>query len=124
MEYERFIAIEDLDDSSDYIGNNHVLWDGPHTVYITDSICEFFNVENMDEITQEMFNAAKLELYPVPVKETLVRVSITMVIRHPSNINPLDVVEELDYSLVSNTEGAIIASTHFHDAEELKYGIL
>jgi len=56
MPYEKVIAIKDDHDSSDHIGQAHVDWHGPHRVEIVDSMCDFFGVSKLVEISADHFN--------------------------------------------------------------------
>lgn len=55
MPYEAVIAIRDDHDSSDQIGQAHVDWHGPHRVQLVDSMCDFFGVSKLAEISPEHF---------------------------------------------------------------------
>lgn len=55
MPYEQVIGIKDDHDSSDQIGQAHVNWAGPHRVEIVDSMCDFFGVSKLAEISREHF---------------------------------------------------------------------
>jgi hypothetical protein len=55
MPYQKVIAIKDDHDSSDLIGQAHVDWHGPHCVTLVDSMCDFFGVSKLAEITEEHF---------------------------------------------------------------------
>ena len=55
MTYEQVIAIKDDHDSSDQIGQAHVDWHGPHRVELVDSMCDFFGVSKLAEISREHF---------------------------------------------------------------------
>lgn len=68
--------LQDDDRTTDAIGKECVLWTGPHTVYLTDAIIEFFEVEYLEDITQAMLDAARaafgdLELTQVTLQLTL-----------------------------------------------------
>lgn len=55
MPYEEVISIRDDYDTSDHIGQAHVEWAGPCGVAIVDSMCEFFGVSQLEEISREHF---------------------------------------------------------------------
>lgn len=55
MPYEQVIAIKDDHDSSDQIGQAHVDWHGPYRVDLVDSMCDFFGVSKLAEISREHF---------------------------------------------------------------------
>lgn len=56
MPYQDVIRIRDNNETSDNIGMAHVSWVGPHEVEIADSMCEFFGVSKLEEISEEHFN--------------------------------------------------------------------
>jgi hypothetical protein len=56
MPYKDVVRIRDNNDTSDDIGMAHVSWVGPHEVEIVDSMCDFFGVSKLEEITEEHFN--------------------------------------------------------------------
>ncbi|MDK6079784.1 hypothetical protein [Massilia varians] len=56
MPYKDVIRIRDNNDSSDVIGQAHVQWDGPHEVQLVDSMCDFFGVSRLAELSQDHFN--------------------------------------------------------------------
>lgn len=69
------LRIEDHQNSSDSIGEQHVNHDGPFEVEIVDAIIEFFGVGELEEITQEMLDAAGAEYAARPEVGFLVPVS-------------------------------------------------
>jgi hypothetical protein len=52
-------AIRDCHETSDRIGQAHVDHDGPCSVYLEDTICEFFNVTSLKEIDAELLRKAR-----------------------------------------------------------------
>jgi len=56
MPHKDVVRIQDNNDTSDDIGMAHVSWVGPHEVQIADSICDFFGVSKLKEISEEHFN--------------------------------------------------------------------
>jgi len=53
LPYERFIAIEDNDESSDEIGRAHTDWDGPCEATLKDSILAYFGVNELADVSPE-----------------------------------------------------------------------
>lgn len=74
-------SVENCDDSSDAIGNHHVEWDGPHSVYVENSICEYFDVECVADVAEQDLEDARL-LYVIS------GVNSNSVIERISEINP------------------------------------
>ena len=58
MRLEDIHELEDMRWSTDNIGEAHVNHDGPHEVVITESIRQFFDVEELSEITQDQLEQA------------------------------------------------------------------
>lgn len=56
MPYKDVVRIRDNHDSSDVIGQAHVQWDGPHDVQLVDSMCDFFGVAKLVELSQDHFD--------------------------------------------------------------------
>lgn len=56
MPYKDVIRIKDNNDTSDEIGMAHVTWSGPHEVTLVDSMCDFFGVTKIAEISEGHFN--------------------------------------------------------------------
>lgn len=56
MPYHETVRIRDNNDTSDNIGMAHVSWVGPHEVEIVDSMCDFFGVSKLEEISEDHFN--------------------------------------------------------------------
>ena len=46
--------IDDCDECSDRLCEDLSGWDGPHSVYVTEEICNFFEVEDIGDITEPM----------------------------------------------------------------------
>lgn len=53
LSVDQIHSIDDDCDSSDEIGRHHVDWSGPCTVVIVRSICDFFGVTELEDITPE-----------------------------------------------------------------------
>jgi hypothetical protein len=56
MPYKDVVKIRDNHETSDAIGRAHVAWDGPHEVELLDSMCDFFGVAKLAELTEDHFN--------------------------------------------------------------------
>jgi hypothetical protein len=56
MPYEAVVAIKDDHDSSDQIGQAHVDWHGPCRVTLVNSMCDFFGVCKLTEISADHFS--------------------------------------------------------------------
>lgn len=59
LPYERFIAIEDNDESSDEIGRAHTDWGGPCEATVKESVLDYFGVFSLDDVTPEALAQAR-----------------------------------------------------------------
>lgn len=66
LTYEKLVALADNDDSSDEIGRKCIDWTGPCTVRIVDAICDYFQVECLEDIKPEAFAFVKNRRQPQP----------------------------------------------------------
>jgi hypothetical protein len=60
--------------STDAIGEENVIHDGPFSVYVTHNICKFFKVDDLNDITEENISAAKKWFAQQPEKEFTIKV--------------------------------------------------
>lgn len=111
-------TLKDHDQSTDFIGEAHVSWDGPHDVELIDSLIEFFGVTSADEITEEALEYAKNRLNPQPATEHTVTLSIKLKVRVAPGADITELVDDLDYSVISNTDGITIYSSEIVDSEQ------
>lgn len=118
MELDEIRNIYDEDPSSDEIGRQFVEWDGPCTVEIRDSICEFFRVDYLDELTADKLLAGRFESGIVPSQvclETLtvqIRVQCTQAVEGHEAIGSLRV-------LVESTRAEVLAEVVRVDGTEM-----
>lgn len=57
---EQIHNLRDHDYSSDYVGQAYIKWDGPHEVDIVSSVCEYFGVSELTDITENHLRYVKL----------------------------------------------------------------
>lgn len=117
MKPDAIRALEDNRETTDYVGQAHVSWDGPHYVTIEDAICEFFGVSNVKEITDEALAYAKNRLNPQPATEQTVTLSVKVKICVAPGASVSEFIENLDYSVVSQTAGITVQDTEIVDSE-------
>lgn len=55
LPYTDVVKIRDNHESSDEIGRALVSWNGPHEVQLVDSMCDFFGVARLAELTEDHF---------------------------------------------------------------------
>lgn len=95
-----------------------VEWDGPADVLqdtFIESICEFFALDKIEDLTQERLEAAVQGIYGGIVEET-VDLVIKVSVRRFKETSCNDFVEGLEYVIVSKTPGAVVTDTEIIDA--------
>ncbi len=115
MDYDDLIKIEDNDESSDSIGTDHVSWSGPHEVRITDSICAFFGVNEIDEITRENFEYVRAERNPQASTEVVMNVTSEIRLRVAPGVSVESIAANLEIVITSQTPGIFIAGSKLID---------
>ena len=87
--------LEDCDYSSDNVGLIFVNWDGPHYVYLEEAVCNFFLVDDIQDITEELLQQAKAEWsqkesqeFVIPMKR-IVKAPLRVVARSLAEANLL-----------------------------------
>lgn len=78
MDIEAINELNDCDDSSGFIGRQHVEHDGPFSVFILDGIEKFFGVSDVELITQEMLDAKRDLFSDELLRERLRRFEFTI----------------------------------------------
>lgn len=121
--------IEDSSESSDRIGLLSVNHDGPFYVYdLEDSILEFFDVNDVNYITEGMLEAAVKEHQPVKYKTVKLRITIDAEVSVLDNIETSSLKAsssgKFDFTLTSGLRGVSItnsriASMEYEDAESI-----
>ena len=117
-DYDWFSNIKDNNDSSDFLIYGNVEHDGPFEIEVEDSICDFFGVGHISEITQAAFEDAKAWFKPKgPVTKTL---TLTVSVRVRVNNEDVDLDEvssELDYQFKSTVPGACVVDSEIIEEE-------
>lgn len=106
--------IRDLEDhrySTDHIGNQVVQWGGPHDVEITDSICEFFGVDLLEDIDDQRIEVAIFSLFGNSYSEALE--GLQKAIQADLDANQLD--PEIWHRLKADSEWLSETLMNFHD---------
>lgn len=84
--------------------------------WLASAICNFFCIEDLDDLTDDLLHAAIQAVLGGIVEET-VTLSIAVKVRHAANVDVNSFIEDLDYSITSNTPGAKVLSTEITDAD-------
>lgn len=117
MDRESLVSLRDGDYSSDEIGRDHVSWDGPCDVYIVESICSYFGVQCIAQITDELLAHARQLANPQPLEETTATLTVKVRIRKAQGTETDDILTNMDYRFISATPGAVIVDTEITDWE-------
>lgn len=114
--------LSDDSEDTDRIGNMHIDWRGPHSVWLTESVCAYFDVDDLEEIGQAHLDAARAFEKPKGQTVKSVTVTVSLNVSMPDFDNDTErqellsaLIENLDYDFISNTPGAIIQSTEITD---------
>lgn len=111
MTYQSLMKMEDNEDSSDEIGHHHVDWDGPCYVDIVDSVCAYFGVDDIKDITPEHFAFVQLAINPQGMKEVEVVISFVIKAFAAADTDTKGFIDNLKYSFVSDTPGFVVTNS-------------
>lgn len=83
---------------------------------LVDAICDYFGVGDLEDITPEALLDARNRAHPQPQVERTLTLTIKVTVRVSSGASVDAFVENLDYSLTSNTAGVVVAATEIVEA--------
>lgn len=114
---EDLVELEDNSESTDDLGREFVQWDGPCSVHITDSVCEFFGVDGVEEITSVMLEKARSENnHESPTLESItLNIAVKLKVQPGARLD--EFIQELDYFVRSKTAGVIVIDTEIVDTD-------
>ena len=116
MTREDIIELGECEEAVDALARELVAWDGPFTVEsLVDSIAEFFAIDNIADLTQDRLDAA-VQAHGGVVEEFTVTLTIQVRGKRFSSTDINEFIEDLDYSIRSNTDGVMVTSTEMIDA--------
>lgn len=118
MEHERLVGLDDDDESSDEIGRAHVDWDGPFHVQITDSICRYFGVEEVSDVTPEMLWLARQQVNPQEPVDQVINLRVRLTVRAAPGTDVREYVNGLKCSFSGHVTGVTLRSSEIvaHEA--------
>lgn len=116
MTHHELIALQDNDESTDTIGRNYVAWDGPCSVDITESICAFFGVFDIEDITPEALTYARNRLNPQPPTELVLPLTLTLTLKVQPSAHVTNILHTLNCNMTSSTPGIVITNLHLAKA--------
>jgi hypothetical protein len=117
MRHAYLAELQDHDESSDIIGRAHIDWPGPCYVNVVDSVCSFFGVSEIRDITPEALAYARNRANPHPPAEATITLNIKLNLRVTAGASVNDFIENLDYSVISNTVGVTVSNTEIIDCD-------
>lgn len=116
MTRENIIELGECEEAVDALARELVAWDGPFTVEsLVDSIAEFFAIDNIADLTQDRLDAA-VQAHGGVVEDFTVTLTIQVRGKRFSSTDINEFIEDLDYSIRSNTDGVMVTSTEMIDA--------
>lgn len=111
MEHDRLMELDDDDESSDEIGRAHVDWDGPFHVQITDSICRYFGVEEVSDVTPEMLELARQQANPQEPVDKVIDLRVRLTVRATPGADVREYVNGLKCSFSGHAAGVTLRSS-------------
>jgi hypothetical protein len=105
MSYDDLQTLQDNSETTDWVGSEHIEWDGPHEVVLTESICDYFGVSAIEDITEEALAfARKASGVVAPREETLtLSVNLSVFVTRGGNVD--DFIRDMYLKLASQTPG-------------------
>lgn len=115
MSHEDLMKLDDESITTCNVARYFVDWLGPIEVTLVDSVCKYFAVSSIKEITPQAFAYVKQKFNPQPTVERSVSVTVNLKISMQPGSSVSDFLENLDYSFLSNTPGVVIRDTEIID---------
>jgi len=116
LDHADLVEMEDNSEQSDTIGFAHISWNGPCSVRLSDSICSFFGVTDVEDITPDNLAYVRTRMNPTPVANEVVVLSVKLNLLVTPGASVNEFIENLEYSVLSTTPGVIVNSTEIIDA--------
>jgi hypothetical protein len=117
MPHEKLIFLQDNSEESDSIGQDHIQWNGPCEVSITDSVCEFFGVGETESITKENLAYVRNRFNPQPATEEIVTLSVKLKLKVIPGASVQEFIDNLDYSFISASAGVTVVNSEIVESE-------
>lgn len=95
---------------TDAIGRDHVEWDGPCDVYLDESVCAFFGVSDLEEITSEALAYVRSRYNPKPLEEHTLEVPVKIHLRVAPGVSVEDFLTNMSMRVLSQTPGITVAA--------------
>lgn len=115
MEHRTLLALCDDDQSSDDVGLTYMTWEGPYYVTITQSICDFFGVNELDAITPEALAYSRTRFQPQRATEVVLPLSLTITLQVQPEVQIKDFLRTLTCTIIPSTIGVTITKLDLTD---------
>ena len=116
LDHAELVALVDGGERTDEVGLAHFDWRGPSETAVCESICDYFGVQELEQISPEALSFARARRSPKPAVEQTLTLSIKVDVSMIGDATLKDFVENLDYSVISNTPGVRVRMTELVDA--------
>lgn len=119
MTFSAFSSIQDNHDTSDCIGQDSVVWDGPCSVHVVTSICAFFGVESIDHISEVAFERVAKRYSLSDGIESTVNIPIKLNIRAAADFDLSTLANSLVLTARAEAKGVFILDLAVGDCSDL-----
>lgn len=108
LDHDFVVNLQDSTDQADEIGHAHLNHSGPLEVYVTSSICEFFGVDSMQDITLAAFEKARCAVNPKRPEyvRTIVEIEVTAKVLPGGDRNTA--LDDLSIGVTSPSENVVV----------------
>jgi len=108
LEHRAVLELQDASGQTDEIGFTHVDHSGPLEVYVTDSICSFFGVDALSDITSAAFAEARRRLNPSAPAYVKTVIGIEVIAKIHDGISGHPAFDDLSVVVKSNSKNVSI----------------
>ena len=115
--FSNLADISDRSQWSDWLMDGNVDHDGPFEIEVVQSICEFFGVEDVSQITEAAFNSVAKGVKKPKLEMKMLKVTVTVFVQVKEGVDLQEVADEMDYNFQSTVAGACVTDTEFAEAQ-------
>jgi len=109
LEPNQLNELKSMYELTDALGRDHVEWDGPCDVYLDESVCAFFGVSDLEEITSEALAFTRSRYNPKPLEEHTLEVPVKIHLRVAPGVSVEDFLTNMSMRVISQTPGITVA---------------
>lgn len=120
LSYEQFQVLLDSSEESDSVGRMVVDWDGPFNVEIEAGICQFFGVEDIDEVSPDMFAKAQRETQCNKMQDREITLTVVLSVSALENLKTADILTSGKLCFEVGMPGVIQHDLDVTDFTEIK----